>query len=45
MDRVFGTNLQVSLANTMRDLAMGLLGAVALAVADAIRDADRRRPH
>jgi hypothetical protein len=44
MDRVFGTNLQVSLANTMRDLAMGLLGAVALAVAGAIRDADRRRP-
>ena len=38
-----GTNLQVSLSNTMQDLAMGLLGAVALALVVAFRDADRRQ--
>jgi len=26
-DRIFGTNIQISLANTMQDLAMGMLGA------------------
>ncbi len=28
LDQVAGTNIQVSLANTMQDLAMGLLGAI-----------------
>ncbi len=30
-DRIFGTNVQVGLVNTMRDLAMGILGGTALA--------------
>jgi hypothetical protein len=30
VDRTAGTNLQVSLPNTMKDLALGLLGAVLL---------------
>jgi hypothetical protein len=32
VDRVLGTNLQVSLANTMRDMAMGISGALAFAM-------------
>lgn len=28
-DRVFGTNIQLSLANAMQDMALGILGAVA----------------
>jgi hypothetical protein len=31
-DRIFGTNIQISLANTMQDLALGLLGAGVLMV-------------
>lgn len=27
-DQLFGTNVQISLANTMQDLAMGILGAI-----------------
>ncbi len=30
-DRLFGTNIQISLANTMQDLAMGILGAAVFA--------------
>lgn len=33
VDRVFGTNLQVSLANTMKDLAMGVLGGALVSAA------------
>jgi hypothetical protein len=43
IDRLFGTNLQVSLPNTMKDLALGLLGGVVLAISPAIRDAVARR--
>ncbi|MGE5072913.1 MAG: hypothetical protein ACM3MF_05750 [Anaerolineae bacterium] len=35
VDQVYGTNLQVSLANTMRDLAMGMLGATVIALVRA----------
>ena len=28
LDQVFGTNVQVSLANTMKDMAMGISGAI-----------------
>ncbi len=31
-DRFFGTNIQVGLANTIQDLAMGLLGALTLMI-------------
>ena len=27
-DQLFGTNIQISLANTMQDMAMGILGAI-----------------
>lgn len=30
IDQLFGTNVQISLANTMQDLAMGILGAFVL---------------
>ena len=30
LDRIFGTNVQISLANTMQDLAMGMLGATVI---------------
>jgi hypothetical protein len=29
-DQLFGTNVQISLANTMQDMAMGILGAIFL---------------
>ena len=38
IDAVTGSNLQVSLANTMQDLALGMLGAGALIVARARRE-------
>jgi hypothetical protein len=44
VDRMLGTTLQGGLPDTMKDLAMGLLGAVALAIGGAIRDAGRTRP-
>ena len=31
-DQIFGSNVQISLANTMQDLAMGILGASAFAI-------------
>jgi len=34
-DRAFGTNIQVSLANTMQDMAMGIAGALAFMVGRA----------
>jgi len=34
-DRAFGTNIQVSLANTMQDMAMGIAGASAFMVGRA----------
>jgi hypothetical protein len=30
LDRIFGTNVQISLANTMQDLAMGMAGALVI---------------
>ena len=30
LDQVFGTNVQVNLANTMKDMALGILGAIML---------------
>ncbi|MBN1878222.1 MAG: hypothetical protein JXA33_28645 [Anaerolineae bacterium] len=30
LDQLFGTNVQVSLANTMKDMALGIFGAVVL---------------
>src|SRR5512143_1087932 len=32
IDRILGTDLQVSLANTMSDMAMGISGAIAFAI-------------
>src|SRR5262245_3578364 len=37
LDRMAGTNVQVSLPNTMQDLALGMLGASALIIVRALR--------
>lgn len=43
VDRAFGTNLQGTLSNTMKDLAMGLLGSVLVVAARRVTARPRGR--